>query len=201
MALVTSKSELPFQNFEHMIYINRDFYQDPPLPLKSGRSNFSGGGNGVLSADIIGHSELVGAPVTYTIGAMHPDSRAFGAYSLGGTLLSAIGVAYNYKGTDVHNGGLSGISLGTRKLYLSAGPHHGAAFHGQCSLLTHISASFTLGLVFLDNTMNTYHIPSGNVPSHDRGGAESNPLSAVKYRSDNAASDPNIRRKVALGYL
>tara|TARA_R110002020_G_scaffold67397_1_gene176966 strand:+ start:46 stop:681 length:636 start_codon:yes stop_codon:yes gene_type:complete len=211
MALVTSKSELPFQNFDHIIYVNRDFYQDPPLPLRSGRSNFSGGAGGVLSAEIIGHDELLGAPVTYTIGAMHPDDRAFGAYYSGisgtntthnsGITLSAIAVAYNYKPTDTHSGGLSGISLTTRKLYLSAGPRHGSQHHEQCSLLTTISATFTLGLVFPDNTINTYHIPSGNVTSHDRGGAQSNPLTAVQYRADDVASDPNTRRKVQLGYL
>ena len=115
--------------------------------------------------------------------------------------MSAIAVAYNYKPNEEHTGGLSGISLNARKLYLSAGPRHGSQHHEQCSLLTHISASFTLGLVFPDNTINVYFVPSGNAYTHDRGGAQQFPLTAVQYRSDNAASDPNIRRKVALGYL
>ncbi len=201
MPFETSRAELPFQNFEHIIYINTDFYQDPPLPEKSGRSNFSGGQNGSLSADIIGHDDLLGSPVAYTIGAMHPADRKFGSYvGPDGTLLSAVAVAYNY--TQGQSGLQHKADEHMRKLYLSAGPYHGfGAIHGQCSLLTAITASFELGLVFADNTMNTYFVPDGDAASADRGGAQAHPLTAVQYRGDNVGSNPNTRRKVALGYL
>ena len=34
MAFTVSKFELPFQDFKNIIFINREFFKDPPLPLK-----------------------------------------------------------------------------------------------------------------------------------------------------------------------
>ena len=213
MALVTSKFELPLQNFETEIYINRDFFIDEPLPIRADSGDFWGGQGGTLSATVIGHPELLGGKISYTIGAMHPvypltdsgfpattsvrDGGGFGVWNDAGdsAILSAVGIAYNY------SEGMSGVSHTTRKLYLSTGPRSNVGTHRQqqTSLLTHLSASFELGVLWKDGSMSTYHVPSLNVPSHDRGGATANPLSAVSIREFNLGTTPSQRRLWAMG--
>jgi len=212
MAFTIARDSLPLQEFENIIFINSDFYIDQPLPYKYPENlKFSGGFEGVLSG---GQAEigLNSTKHTYAIGAMHPADRGFGAYYSGisgantghngGVSLSAIAVAFNLdKEADVNTSQAKELfSHATRKVYLSAGPHHGSQHHEQCSLLTHLSGAFNVGLLFPDGTTNTYHVPSLSATSHDRGGAQAFPLTAVDYRRFDTSSDPHTRRLAALGY-
>ena len=218
MTLIVSKFALPFQNFDNIIYINREFFKDPPLPLKQNRSNFDGGEGGVLS----GGKFDVGLNSTkheYVIGAMHPvfpltdtgypattsvrDGSGFGVFQDAGESITLSAVAIGFDIDDNDNGSANeDFAHATRKVYLSSGPRSNVGTHRQqqTSLLTHISASFNLGVIYEDGSMNTYHVPALTATSHDRGGATANPLSAVQIRAFDVGSDPETRRLVSLGY-
>ena len=218
MAFTVSKFELPFQDFKNIIFINREFFKDPPLPLKQNRSSFSGGEGGFLS----GGKFEIGLNSTkheFAIGAMHPvftltdtgypattsvrDGSGFGVFQDAGEsiTLSAVGIGFSIDDTTL-GAANENFAHATRKVYLSSGPRSNVGTHRQqqTSLLTHISASFNLGVIYEDGSMNTYHVPSLTATSHDRGGATANPLSAVKIRAFDVGSDPETRRLVALGY-
>ena len=204
--LRVSKTALPLQEFKNIIFINSDFYVDQPLPYKFPENLvFAGGFEGVLSGGQ-GDIGLNSTKHTFAIGAMHPADRGFGEFPgshNNGVTLSAIAVAFNLDNdADVGTSqAKEQFSHATRKVHLSAGPQKSASdHHQQCQLLTHLSGAFNVGLLFPDGSMNTYHVPSLSATSHDRGGAQAFPLTAVNYRSTETASDPHIRRLTQLGY-